>query len=338
MQILNKLYDNKEIKHILVRHEQGAVHAACGYARIANKLGIVLVTSGPGATNTVTGLADAYYNHIPLIAITGQVSSHLLGTDAFQEADIISITAPVTKWNYQIRKASQIAEAMEKAFHIAISEPAGPVLLDITKDAQTDIAVYNATSHPISYARLHTGCIEQFPVAFSSENVVYREVMQILGSREKDLLAITDFAAKEGYSGGYLSTTGMFQSALFHVPGYGLPAAIGTAFANTGRTICLVAGTAEFQTTIKELGVIKQEGLNIKMILLNSYHHTETLSKNPDFVRLASAYGIKGRKISVSTKACTCMGVKEKKDLCRIVDEMLSVPSSYLLQIDCGVI
>lgn len=128
----------KTLRHILPRHEQGGIHAAEGYARVQRKTGVVMVTSGPGATNLITGLADAMLDSTPLVCISGQVASGLLGTDAFQETDIISCTMAVTKWNYQITKASEIPEIFAKAFYIANSGCPGPVLIDITKDAQVD--------------------------------------------------------------------------------------------------------------------------------------------------------------------------------------------------------
>jgi len=128
-------YQNK-LHHVLTRHEQGAVHAAQGFARVTGKVGVAIATSGPGATNLITGIADAQIDSTPLVCITGQVGSHLLGSDAFQETDIISISTPVTKWNYQITKASEIPEIFAKAFYIAKSGRPGPVLIDITKDAQ----------------------------------------------------------------------------------------------------------------------------------------------------------------------------------------------------------
>ena len=128
-----------DINHILTRHEQGAVHAAQGYARVSGKVGVCVATSGPGATNLVTGIADAQIDSTPLVCITGQVASSLLGSDAFQETDIIGISTPVTKWSYQITKASEISEIFSKAFFIAKSGRPGPVLIDITKDAQFEI-------------------------------------------------------------------------------------------------------------------------------------------------------------------------------------------------------
>ena len=137
MPVYDSLYDYEDqLKHILTRHEQGAIHAAQGYARVSKKVGVCLATSGPGATNLITGLADAYIDSTPLVCITGQVASHLLGTDAFQETDVLGVSTPVTKWNFQVTKAEEIPEAIAKAFFIAQSGRPGPVLIDITKDAQ----------------------------------------------------------------------------------------------------------------------------------------------------------------------------------------------------------
>ena len=137
MPIYDEIYKfQDQFTHILTRHEQGATHAAQGYARVSGKTGLVFATSGPGATNLVTGIADAQIDSTPMVCITGQVPSHLLGTDAFQETDIIGISMPVTKWNYQITKAEEIPSIIAKAFYIANSGRPGPVLIDITKDAQ----------------------------------------------------------------------------------------------------------------------------------------------------------------------------------------------------------
>lgn len=137
MPIYDALYDFSDVlTHYLVRHEQGAIHAAQGFARASGKTGVVFATSGPGATNLVTGLADAMIDSTPLVCITGQVASHLLGTDAFQETDIIGISMPVTKWNVQVTRAEDIPAAIARAFYVASSGRPGPVLVDITKDAQ----------------------------------------------------------------------------------------------------------------------------------------------------------------------------------------------------------
>ena len=137
MPFYDELYKFQDkLQHVLTRHEQGATHAAQGYARVSGKVGVCVATSGPGATNLVTGIADAMIDSTPMVCLTGQVPSHLLGSDAFQETDIIGISTPVTKWNYQITDVTEIPEVMAKAFYIARSGRPGPVLIDITKDAQ----------------------------------------------------------------------------------------------------------------------------------------------------------------------------------------------------------
>ena len=150
--IYDALYDYKDqLRHVLVRHEQGATHAAQGYARVSGKVGVALVTSGPGATNTVTGIADAMLDSTPMVVITGQVPSPLLGTDAFQEVDVIGITLPITKWAYQVRQAGDIARAVSRAFYIASTGRPGPVVIDIAKDAQTGLVEY--AYQPVSFIR-----------------------------------------------------------------------------------------------------------------------------------------------------------------------------------------
>lgn len=137
MPIYDELYKYQEdLRHILVRHEQGAVHAAQGYARVSGKVGVCFATSGPGATNLITGIADAMIDSTPLVCITGQVGANLLGTDAFQETDVVGISMPITKWNYQVTSAEEIPEALARAFYIARTGRPGPVLIDITKNAQ----------------------------------------------------------------------------------------------------------------------------------------------------------------------------------------------------------
>lgn len=155
MPIYDALFDyNDKLNHILVRHEQGGIHAGQGYARTSGKVGVVFATSGPGATNLVTGLADAQIDSTPVVCITGQVFAHLLGTDAFQETDVINITTPVTKWNYQVTDANEIPEVIAKAFYIAKSGRPGPVLIDITKNAQIqkfNFQGYTKCNHIRSY-------------------------------------------------------------------------------------------------------------------------------------------------------------------------------------------
>ena len=165
MPVYDALYDyHGQIKHVLTRHEQGAIHAAQGYARVSGKVGVCLATSGPGATNLITGLADAQIDSTPLVCITGQVAAHLLGTDAFQETDMMGISMPATKWNIQVRRAEDIGPAIAKGFYIARTGRPGAVLIDITKNAQLEFGEFHyqpcqefrsyKTHHPINQASI----------------------------------------------------------------------------------------------------------------------------------------------------------------------------------------
>lgn len=204
MPIYDALYDySSKIRHVLVRHEQGATHAAEGYARMTGKPGVVFATSGPGATNLITGLADAMLDSVPLVCITGQVASAFIGTDAFQEADVMGVTTPVTKWNYQVTKAEEIPYAIAKAFHIANTGRPGPVVIDITKDAQFEefefrypkqvvIPGFQPTVHP------HP---KQIELAASLLNKAKKPLILIghgilIANAEKELL---EFAEKGGF-------------------------------------------------------------------------------------------------------------------------------------------
>ena len=171
-------YQDK-IHHVLVRHEQAATHAAQGYARISGKVGVAIATSGPGATNLITGIADAQIDSTPMVCITGQVASSLLGSDAFQETDIVGISTPVTKWNHQITKASEIPEVLAKAFYIARSGRPGPVLIDITKDAQFE-------EFEFAYQRC-TGIRSYKPVPKVDINKV-QEAAALINSAKKPLI------------------------------------------------------------------------------------------------------------------------------------------------------
>lgn len=146
MPVYDALYDYTDrLNHVLVRHEQGAAHAAEGYARVSGKVGVCMVTSGPGATNTITGIADAMMDSTPIVVIMGQVGAQLLGSDAFQECDVVDVTMPISKWSYQIRSASDVAWAVSRAFYIARTGRPGPVVLDFTKSAQVEQAEYIPT-------------------------------------------------------------------------------------------------------------------------------------------------------------------------------------------------
>lgn len=200
MPVYDALYDYRDrIRHILVRHEQGAVHAAQGYARASGKTGVCIVTSGPGATNTVTGLADALMDSTPLVLISGQVGSGLLGTDAFQETNFIGITQAVTKWNCQVKKAADIPDAIAQAFFIARTGRPGPVVVDITKDAQQEIAdfLYKPVHYIRSYQPYPSIDKNQIAEAARLINLAHKPLVLIgqgviLGRAEKELLAFLE--------------------------------------------------------------------------------------------------------------------------------------------------
>lgn len=203
MPIYDALYDFKdEIQHILVRHEQGAIHAAQGFARVSKQTGVVFATSGPGATNLITGLADAMIDSTPVVCITGQVASHLLGTDAFQETDVIGISMPVTKWNVQVTRAEDIAPALAKAFYIARSGRPGPVLVDITKDAQFGKCNFNyqTCTNIRSYVPQPKLSLDAIQCAVELLNAAHKPYLLIgqgiLLSEAED--ALMDFADKTG--------------------------------------------------------------------------------------------------------------------------------------------
>jgi len=201
MPIYDALYDyNDKLKHILVRHEQGGIHAGQGYARTSGKVGVVFATSGPGATNLVTGLADAMIDSTPLVCITGQVYAHLLGTDAFQETDVINITTPITKWNYQITDATEIPHVFAKAFYIARTGRPGPVLIDITKNAQIqkfNYEGYTKCTHIRSYRPkpiIRKEYIEQAAQLINEAKkpfVIFGQGV-ILGRAEKEFIAFIE--------------------------------------------------------------------------------------------------------------------------------------------------
>lgn len=203
MPVFDSLYHYKDkINHILVRHEQGATHAAQGFARTSGKVGVALVTSGPGATNTVTGIADAMIDSTPIVVISGQVASSLLGSDAFQEADVVGITQPVCKWAYQIRRAEDIPSAVARAFYIASTGRPGPVVLDITKDAQfgqMDKSEYKKVDFIRSYQPKPEVKLSEMEVAAQIINSAKKPLALvgqgvILGGAEKELLAFLEKA------------------------------------------------------------------------------------------------------------------------------------------------
>ena len=182
MPVFDALYDHRQtLNHILVRHEQGATHAAQGYARVSGRVGVCLVTSGPGATNTITGIADAMIDSTPLVVIAGQVGTGFLGTDAFQEVDLVGVTQPISKWSYQIRRAEDVAWAVARAFYIAQSGRPGPVVLDFAKNAQTEKTKYVPVK--VDYIRSYQPVPDMDPEAI-------RQAADLINAAERPLVLV----------------------------------------------------------------------------------------------------------------------------------------------------
>lgn len=507
--VFDTLYDYRsELHHVLMRHEQGAVHAAQGYARASGEVGVCLVTSGPGATNVITGVGDAMLDSTPVVVIAGQVGAAMLGTDAFQEIDVVGITQPITKWAYQIRRAEDIAWAVARAFYIARSGRPGPVVLDFTKNAQVQqapfvyepcrfirsylpvpelneraadeaAALIDAAQRPLAlvgqgvvlahaeeelkeflqkadipaastllglsalpsdfplnkgflgmhgnvapnmktneadvivavglrfddrltgnlqhYARQakiihldidpseigknvpvtvpvladaktslkaltqrirenkHTEWIRSFDVyeLIEQERVIRKElypegealtmgevVRRVSEATGNDALLVTDVGQNQMMAARYFRysrSRSIVTSGGLGTMGFGIPAALGAKLAVPARTVCLFCGDGGFQMTMQELGTIMQEGIGVKMILLDNqylgmvrqwqelfYHerYSFTAMQNPDFQAVAKAYGIAGRTVG------------RRDELDNAIADMLKDDRPYLLVVN----
>ena len=496
-----------QVRHILVRHEQGAIHAAQGYARVGGNPGVVIVTSGPGATNVITGVHDAMTDSTPVVVITGQVPSAALGTDAFQEADVIGLTGPISKWNYQIRTADEVAWAVARAFYIARTGRPGPVVLDFTKDAQvgqTDfkyekcdfirsyvpdpkipdqavhkaVALLNEAERPfvvfgqgvvLSHAEkeleefllkgdipagstllglsalpsdfplyrgmigMHgniapnmmtnacdvlvavgmrfddrvTGTVSTYarqakvihididpseigkiiPVeagirgdakkvlalltekmearkhpewnaGFDRCDTVEKEVVidpevhpaegmlrmgevvdRVIRASGEKAVVVTDVGQNQMMGARYsrfTETRSFISSGGLGTMGFGLPAAIGAKIARPDRTVCLFVGDGGIQMTMQEFGTIMQEGIGVKVVLMNNnwlgnvrqwqelffgQRYSQTRMLNPDYAMIARAYGIR------------CVTVERREELDAALEAMFADDAPFILDV-----
>ncbi|MET3648697.1 thiamine pyrophosphate-dependent acetolactate synthase large subunit-like protein [Phyllobacterium ifriqiyense] len=335
--IYDEIFQQNEIKHILVRHEQGAGHAAEGYARSTGKVGVMLVTSGPGATNAVTSLQNAMADSVPIICLTGQVATDLIGSDAFQECDTVGITRPCTKHSWLVKDVKELAATIHKAFHLARSGRPGPVLIDMPKDMLLQSTYYLAPS-----ADPHVDDNPQ--LAEDDRQIKANTPLQ----REREENTGLHYALKRLYmltrdQAPYIATdTKHYQfaehfysplvSSGFGTAGYGLPAAIGMQIAHPESLVIDIADESSVQATMKELSTAIQYDAPIKVFILNnpnlslggkSQKHGSYSNALPDFVKLAEAFGAVGIRCD------------ERDNLDHAIGEMLSVRRPVLF--DCRI-
>ncbi|MEP7453636.1 thiamine pyrophosphate-binding protein [Phyllobacterium sp. SB3] len=344
--IYDELFRQTDIRHILVRHEQGAGHAAEGYARSTGKVGVMLVTSGPGATNAVTPLQNAMSDCVPIVCLSGQVATALIGTDAFQECDTVGITRPCTKNSWLVTDVSELSTTIHKAFRLARSGRPGPVLVDIPKDILVRTACYtpvSAVAWPEHYNPPEGGTDKRMEIAHhgpsSDETIIARKyALDRLYELTRDhapYVAIDmhwhrECAARFNHAG---QSSRWIAPSGFGTMGYGLPAAIGTQIAHPESLVIDIADASSVQTTMKELSTAIQYDAPIKVFILNNGStefggylkslYRSCLNSLPDFVKLAEAFGAVGIRCD------------KPDDLDETIGEMLAVRRPVLF--DCRV-
>ncbi|HFE4927676.1 TPA: thiamine pyrophosphate-dependent enzyme [Staphylococcus aureus] len=345
--LYDTFYDGK-IKHILARHEQGAVHAAEGYARVSGKTGVVVVTSGPGATNVMTGITDAHCDSLPLVVFTGQVATPGIGKDAFQEADILSMTSPITKQNYQVKRVEDIPKIVHEAFHVANSGRKGPVVIDFPKDmgvlaTNVDLCdeinkVIHVDLGIIADCKRFLECLndknvetiehsdwvkhcqnnkQKHPFKLGEEDQVFckpQQTIEYIGKiTNGEAIVTTDVGQHQMWAAQFYPFKNHGQwvtSGGLGTMGFGIPSSIGAKLANPDKTVVCFVGDGGFQMTNQEMALLPEYGLDVKIVLINNgtlgmvkqwqdkffnqrFSHS-VFNGQPDFMKMAEAYGVKG--------------------------------------------
>ncbi len=281
------------LRHVLARHEQGAGHMAEGYARASGEVGVVWATSGPGATNLVTPLASAFLDAVPLVAVTGQVATALIGTDAFQECDIAGVAAPLVKHAFTVRRAAEIPQTLAAAFRLARTEPCGPALVDVPRDvqlAELDFEYPRRTAARPSLADLTAPPRRPAGAGMAAETVVTalgrlsggRDLVWVVGAGGVTLAAAQRLRC--GRSGSFLVSDGLDSR------GFGLPAALGAKAARPHATVVCIEGAEGFALAARELATSVLEGLPVVVVVVGDGRERP----GPDCVALARAYGVDG--------------------------------------------
>ena len=330
--LLDILPQYPQLRYVLVRHEQGAAHAADGYARASGKVGVCLVTSGPGATNLVTGIANAYLDSVPVVAITGQVARPFIGKDSFQETDITGIVSPITKDSFLVLDVGSLAGIFKESFYLARTGQPGPVLIDVPKDVFVDQAEY---SYP-EEVKLpgYNPTFEEAPTQIKQAAKLINEVerpLEVPGGGEGLLPQYVMNKIYEVTGGEAIVVTGVGQHQMWAAQhycydrpnslissgglgtmGFGLPGSIGAKIGCPDRTVWCMDGDGSFQMTIQELATIVQEGLAVKIAIINNGYlgmvrqwqelfyekrYVATPLSGPDFVKVAEAYGIPALRV-----------------------------------------